>query len=86
MVGPWVGLTSRSPPTPTQEKVKERRERIMVEFEKTGLFLMVPGESHGQRSLEGYSPWGQEELDRGGAEGWPCIFYALCALAGTWPL
>ena len=40
MVGPWVGLTSRSPPTPTQEKVKERRERIMVEFEKTGLFLM----------------------------------------------
>lgn len=40
MVGPWVGLTSRSPPTPTQEKVKERRERIMVEFEKMGLFLM----------------------------------------------
>lgn len=23
---------------------------------------------------------------RGGAEGWPCIFCALCALAGTWPL
>ena len=22
-----------------------------------------PGESHGQRSLEGYSPWGQEEAD-----------------------
>lgn len=40
MVGPWVGLTSRSPPTPTQEKVKERRERIMVEFEKMGLLLM----------------------------------------------
>ena len=40
MVGPWVGLTSRSPPTPMQEKVKERRERIMVEFEKMGLFLM----------------------------------------------
>lgn len=40
MVGSWVGLTSRSPPTPTQEKVKERRERIMVEFEKMGLFLM----------------------------------------------
>lgn len=27
-------------PPPLQEKVKERRERIVVEFEKTGLFLM----------------------------------------------
>ena len=25
--------------------------------------VFLPGESHGQRSLEGYSPWGQEELD-----------------------
>lgn len=32
MVGPWLA--------PTQEKVKERRERIMVEFEKMGLLLM----------------------------------------------
>ena len=23
----------------------------------------LPGESHGQRSLEGYSPWGHKELD-----------------------
>ena len=23
-----------------------------------------PGESHGQRSLEGYNPWGCKELDR----------------------
>ena len=26
--------------------------------------VFLPGESHGQRSLVGYSPWGQEELDR----------------------
>ena len=26
-------------------------------------FLFLPGESHGQRSLVGYSPWGHEELD-----------------------
>ena len=26
-------------------------------------FLFLPGESHGQRSLVGYSPWGREELD-----------------------
>lgn len=52
MVGPWVGLTSRSPPTPTQEKVKERRERIMVEFEKMGLFLM----EEKQRLLQAEDP------------------------------
>ena len=25
--------------------------------------VCFPGESHGQRSLEGYSPWGQKEPD-----------------------
>ena len=25
--------------------------------------VFSPGESHGQRSLEGYSPWGPKELD-----------------------
>ena len=25
--------------------------------------LFLPGEFHGQRSLEGYSPWGCKELD-----------------------
>ena len=25
--------------------------------------VFLPGESHGQRSLEGYSPWGHTELD-----------------------
>ena len=25
--------------------------------------VLLPGESHGQRSLVGYSPWGQKELD-----------------------
>ena len=24
----------------------------------------LPGESHGQRSLEGYSPWGRKESDK----------------------
>ena len=26
-------------------------------------FLFLPGESHGQRSLVGYNPWGHKELD-----------------------
>ena len=25
--------------------------------------VFLPGESHGQRSLVGYSPWGSRELD-----------------------
>ena len=25
--------------------------------------VFVPGESHGQRSLAGYSPWGRQESD-----------------------
>ena len=25
--------------------------------------VFLPGEFHGQRSLEGYSPWGRKELD-----------------------
>ena len=25
--------------------------------------VFLPGESYGQRSLEGYSPWGHKELD-----------------------
>ena len=30
-------------------------------WQPTPVFL--PGESHGQRNLVGYSPWGHEELD-----------------------
>ena len=25
--------------------------------------VFLPGESHGQRSLEGYGPWGRKEID-----------------------
>ena len=28
---------------------------------------ILAGESHGQRSLVGYSPWGRQESDRNGA-------------------
>ena len=42
-----------------------------------------PGESHGQRSLVGYSPWGHKELDMTGR----LHFHLLChvwALAWPW--
>ena len=38
------------------KKLSSRRDRL-----PTPVFL--PGESHGQRSLAGYSPWGCKELD-----------------------
>ena len=33
----------------------------LATWQPTPVFL--PGESHGQRSLAGYSPWGHKELD-----------------------
>ena len=41
---------------PWVRKIPWRRKR-----HPTPAFL--PGESHGQRSLAGYSPWGREESD-----------------------
>ena len=32
-------------------------------LEKQPTPVLLPGESHGQRSLVGYSPWGRKELD-----------------------
>ena len=34
---------------------------LNLKWQPTPVFL--PGESHGQRSLVGYSPWGRKELD-----------------------
>ena len=41
---------------PYARKIPWRRE-----WEPTPVFL--PGDSHGQRSLVGYSPWGYKEAD-----------------------
>ena len=41
---------------PWVEKIPWRKK-----WHPTPVFL--PGESHGQRSMEGYSPWGFKELD-----------------------
>ena len=34
---------------------------MLLKWQPTPVFL--PGKSHGQRSLVGYSPWGHKELD-----------------------
>ena len=35
----------------------------LLEDEMATHSIFLPGESHGQRSLAGYSPWGHKELD-----------------------
>ena len=42
---------------PWVRKISQRKK-----WQPTPVFL--PGESHGQRSLVGYSPWGHQELDK----------------------
>ena len=36
-------------------------EKLAIHWQSTPVFL--PGESHGQRSLVGYSPWSRKESD-----------------------
>ena len=37
----------------------------------------LPGESHGQRSLAGYSPWGHKQLDTSEATGHTSTYYEI---------
>ena len=37
--------------------------RVLSQGQEDPIPVFLPGESHGQRSLVGYSPWGLKELD-----------------------
>ena len=60
--------TKSSPLSPQLEKACEQQwrpsaaKKLRRKWQPTPVFL--PGESHGQRSLAGYSPWGRTESDR----------------------
>ena len=41
--------------------IRDLTHTLVVEWQPTPVLL--PGESHGQRNLAGYSPWGLKELD-----------------------
>ena len=41
----------------------ERLSLSLLEKECQPTPVCFPGEFHGQRSLDGYSPWGRKELD-----------------------
>ena len=68
-----VGLTGKKPSDPGQRPGNTWKRKALVFGEvlliQTGWALQptpvcLPGESQGQRSLEGYSPQGGTELDR----------------------
>ena len=46
----------------TQVRPLGQEDPLVKGMATTPVFL--PGESHGQRSLAGYSPWGCKELER----------------------
>ena len=60
---PWRLLVAKNPPTVRETRVWSlgREDPLEKEMQPTPIFL--PGESHGQRSLAGYSPWGCPESD-----------------------
>ena len=65
--GAWWATVHGLAENHTSLDLKELRDHIAcqlyftVKWQPTPVFL--PGESHGQRSLVGYSPWGRKELD-----------------------
>ena len=58
-----VAQTVKNLPTMRETQVPSlgREDPLEKEWQPTPVYL--PGESHGQRSLVGYSPWDCKELD-----------------------
>ena len=62
----WVSLVAQmvkrlSAMLETQVRFLGREDPL--EKEMTTTPVLLPGKSHGQRSLVGYSPWGRKESD-----------------------
>ena len=55
----WV----KNSPAMQETWVWSQGEEDPLEKEMQGTPVFLPGESHGQRSLTGYGPWGPKELD-----------------------
>ena len=60
------GLVVKNPPASARDRrdtgsTPRSGRSLEREWQPTPVFL--PGESHGQRSLTGYSPWGHKESD-----------------------
>ena len=58
-----VALVVKNPP-PNERYVGSRGWEDPLEVEMATHTVSLPGKSHGQRSLAGYTPWGRKESDR----------------------
>ena len=56
--------TSAVTNVPCRENTDNERGYDPLEEEMTTCSSILPGESHGQRSLAGYSPWGHKSRTR----------------------
>ena len=50
-------------PTMRETQVQSLGREDLLEKEMATTPVLLPGKSHGQRSLVGYSSWGRKELD-----------------------
>ena len=53
----------KNPPTMQETRVQSLDQKDPLEEGMATHSVCLPGESHGQRSLAGYSPWGHKESD-----------------------
>ena len=64
----WASLVAqmiKNPPTMQETQIRSLgcEDTWRREWESLRTPIFLPGESHGQRSLVGYSPWGCKESD-----------------------
>ena len=59
-----MAQTVKNPPAMQETPVQSLGWEDPLEKEWHPTPVLLPGESHGQRSLESYSPWGCKESDR----------------------
>ena len=50
-------------PTMREIRVQSLGQEDVLEKEMASIPVSLPGESHGWKSLRGYSPWGHKESD-----------------------
>ena len=59
----YVAQTVKRLPTMQETRVQSLGREDLLEKEMAPQLVFLSGKSHGQRNLEGYSPWGREESD-----------------------
>ena len=58
-----VAQTVKSLPAVWETQIRSLGQEDRLEKERKPTPVLLPGKSHGRRSVVGYSPWGCRELD-----------------------